>query len=78
MAIDIRSSNLLVCSSAPLQGMTLTPHEEAIMRSYYQSKVQDICEALEFSLAVMSDAHLFLHNYFTKHSILDHDAKHVM
>lgn len=58
--------------------MTLTPQEEAIMRSYYQSKVQDICEALDFSLAVMADAHFFLHHYFTKHSILDHDAKHVM
>lgn len=52
--------------------------EEAMMRSFYHSKIRDICGALDFSLMVEYDAHVFLHKYFLENGILDHDTKHAM
>lgn len=52
--------------------------EEAMMRPFYHTKIRDICGALDFSLMVEHDAHVFLHRYFLKHGILDHDIKHAM
>lgn len=52
--------------------------EEAMMRSFYHSKIRDICNALEYSMMVEHDAHYFLHKYFLKYGILDYDTKHVM
>lgn len=52
--------------------------EEAMMRAFYHSKIKDICGALEYSLMIENDAHVFLHKYFLKYGILDHDTKHVM
>lgn len=52
--------------------------EGAMMRAFYHTKIRDICGALEYSLMVEYDAHIFLHKYFLKYGILDHDTKHVM
>lgn len=56
----------------------LSMQEESMMRSFYHTKIRDICGALDFSLMIEYDAHLFLHGYFLKYGILDHDAKHIM
>lgn len=52
--------------------------EETMMRAFYHTKIKDICGALEYSLMIEYDAHVFLHKYFLKYGILDHDTKHVM
>ena len=52
--------------------------EENMMRAFYHTKIRDICGALEYSLMVEYDAHVYLHRYFLKYGILDHDTKHVM
>ncbi len=56
----------------------LSVQEEAMMRSFYHAKIRDICGALDFSLMIEYDAHVFLHKYFLEHGILDHDTKHTM
>lgn len=68
--------NLKTNSEFP--SVQLTMSEEAMMRSFYHTKIRDICGALEYSLIVEYDAHSFLHRYFTKHGILKYDTKHVM
>ncbi len=60
------------------EALRLNPLEATVMRRYYHSKIRDICQALEFSLAVAADAHFLLHKYFTRFSVLEHDLKHVM
>lgn len=52
--------------------------DEAMMRTFYHAKIRDICGALEYSLMVEYDAHVYLNKYFLKYGILDHDTKHVM
>lgn len=72
-------SDLLAKANEKLEeGVTISSQEAFTMRKYYQSKVRDICQALEFSMAVSADAHFLLHKYFTRFSVLEHDLKHVM
>ena len=56
----------------------LTIQEEAMMRTFYHTKIRDICGALDYSLMVEYDAHMMLHKYFLKYGILDNDIKHAM
>lgn len=58
--------------------LKLTAQETLVMRTYYHSKIRDICQALDFSMAVAADAHIFLHRYFIRFGPLEHDLKHTM
>ena len=58
--------------------LNLLESEAAKMRIFFHTKIRDICSALEFSLMVEYDAHVFLHKYFIKHGLLDHDTKYIM
>ena len=68
--------NLTTCSNR--HKVIFSREEEAMMRTFYHAKIKDICGALEYSLMVEYDAHVFLHKYFLKYGILDYDTKHVM
>ncbi len=72
-------SGLLAKTNQSLnENLQISTDEAACMRKYYHSKIRDICQALEFTMAVTADAHFFLHKYFTRFSVLEHDLKHVM
>lgn len=71
--------NILDKCNQPLEeSYKINAQEAASMRSYYHTKIRDISQALDFSMAVTADAHFFLHKYFTRFSVLEHDLKHVM
>lgn len=70
---DINSSSNLTYPK-----LQLTIQEEAMMRSFYHTKIRDICGALDYSFMVEYDAHMLLHKYFLKNGILDNDIKHAM
>jgi hypothetical protein len=57
---------------------SITVDEEQMIRKFYHSKIKDICAALDYSIFVQSDAHIFLHRYFIKYGILEFDIKHAM
>ena len=70
--------NINLSSNSSFPKLQLTIQEESMMRSFYHSKIRDICGALDYSFMVEYDAHMLLHKYFLKYGILENDVMHAM
>lgn len=60
----------------PLKPIRL--EEEARLRKYYETKMQQVCKALTFPAKVAAAAVLFFKRFYLSFSSLDHDPKNVM
>lgn len=62
---------------APLPEM-LTVGEEAILRKFYESKIQEVCSAFGFPLKIQATATHYFKRFFLEWSISEHHPKSIM
>eukprot|EP00245_Coleochaete_scutata_P000131 TRINITY_DN1013_c0_g1_i1.p1 TRINITY_DN1013_c0_g1~~TRINITY_DN1013_c0_g1_i1.p1 ORF type:complete len:373 (-),score=75.46 TRINITY_DN1013_c0_g1_i1:519-1637(-) len=56
----------------------LTCHEEALIQSHYEHKIQAVCAAFAFPNKIKSTALVYFKRFYLRWSVMQHDPKNIM